>query len=138
MHAESVATPHPARPAAGRWRVGADGALRDTHATDAERVAAIAAHLWPLAIAFLGPLALLVPLAILVAAPRGRGFVADHAREAIQAQCTLAVLLLVPCAGWIALVPWTPVWLVAMVRASIAASAREHFRYPATLRPLRG
>jgi uncharacterized Tic20 family protein len=135
----------PATPAASaprsipsRWRLASDGTLRDAAATDAERIAAATAHLWPLAIAILGPIALLLPVAILLAFPRGSGFVADHAREAVNAQCTLLVLLLVPCAGWIALLAWVPVALVASVQGAIAASTRTYHRYPALLRPLRG
>lgn len=122
----------------GRWRIAHDGTLRDAAATDAERIAAATAHLWPLAIAVLGPLAPVLPAAILLAFPRGSGFVADHAREALNAQCTLLVLLLVPCAGWVALVAWLPVALVASVRGAIAASTGTYHRYPALLRPLRG
>ncbi|MFM1822780.1 MAG: hypothetical protein RI967_1046 [Planctomycetota bacterium] len=130
-------TPAP-RAALGRWRIAPDGTLRDTAATDVERIAAATAHLWPLAIAVLGPFAPILPIAILLAFPRGSGFVADHAREAVNAQCTLLVLLLVPCVGWIALLAWLPVALVALVRGAIAASTHTYHRYPAILRPLRG
>lgn len=120
-----------------RWRMGPNRRVRDTTAGDVDRVVACAIHLWPLAIALLGPFAVILPLVLWLAFRGGSALVDDHGREAINAQCTLLALLLVPCVGWIALVPWTPVWLVCLVRAAVAAAGCELFRYPALLRVLR-
>jgi len=120
-----------------RWRRTPSGRVQDIRAGDAQRVVAAAMHLWPLAIVLLGPFALLLPL-VLWLAFRGFGpFVDDHGREVLNAQCTLLALVLIPCAGWLALVVWLPAWVVASVRGSVAAGGGELFRYPALLRPIR-
>jgi len=94
-------------------------------------------HLWPLAIAVAGPVAPLLPVVLWLGFRGARPFVDDHGREVLNSQCTMMVLVLVPCAGWAALLVWLPVWLVAIVRGAVAAGGGELFRYPALLRPFR-
>ena len=94
-------------------------------------------HLWPLATAVIGPFSALLPLVIWLAFRRASPFIDDHGREVLNAQLTLLMLVCVPCVGWVALIPWTLVWLVALVAGAVAAAGRELFRYPILLRALR-
>jgi len=68
---------------------------------------------------------------------RSSPLVDDHGREVLNAQITLLVLVCVPCMGWLALVPWAIVWLVALVAGAIAAAGGELYRYPMLLRAVR-
>ncbi|MFM7134460.1 MAG: DUF4870 domain-containing protein [Planctomycetota bacterium] len=120
-----------------RWRLAPNRRVRDAMAGDIDRVVACAIHLWPLWIAVIGPFAVLLPVVLWLAFRRASVFVDDHGREAMNAQLTMLALLLVPCLGWIALIPWTVAWLASMVRAAVAAAGSELFRYPALLRPIR-
>jgi len=120
-----------------RWRLLPNGRVRDVHARDAERVVASAMHLWPLAIAVLGPIAPFLPLVLWLGFRARSPFIDDHGREVINAQLTILILLLVICVGWIVLVPWMLVWLVSLVRGTVAAAGSEIFRYPLVLRVIR-
>ena len=120
-----------------RWQRTESGRVRDLRATELQRAVSTAMHLWPLAIALIGPFAPLLPF-VLWLCFRGTGpLVEDHGREVMNSQCTMIALVLVPCAGWLALFAWLPVWLVALVRGAVAAGGGELFRYPALLRPIR-
>lgn len=121
-------------PAADRWRLTPQGRVRDTQAGDAARVACCAMHLWPLAIPVLGPFAALVPLCLWIAFRRASPLADDHGREALNAQITLLALALIPCIGWLALVPWSLAWVISLARAAVAAASGEIFRYPALIR----
>jgi uncharacterized Tic20 family protein len=134
MDPSRTASPSVAPADTDRWRLAASGRVRDMAAGDAAKVACCAIHLWPLAIALVGPFAVLVPVVLWIAFRRRSPLVDDHGREAINAQITLVALLLVPCIGWIALVPWSLAWLVSLVRAAVAAALGEIFRYPALIR----
>jgi len=127
-----------AAPGAGdpRWRRTAAGRVQDLRAGDLERFVAAAMHLWPLAIALIGPFAPLLPLVLWLCFRRTGPLVDDHGREVMNSQCTMLVLVLVPCAGWLALVAWLPAWIVSIVRGAVAAGGSELFRYPALLRPI--
>ncbi len=120
-----------------RWRLTPNGRVRDAEATDGDRALAAAMHLWPLATAIVGPFSPLLPLVVWLAFRRSSPFVDDHGREVLNAQLTLLVLVCVPCIGWLALVPWAIVWLVALVAGAIAAAGSELYRYPMLLRALR-
>lgn len=124
-------------PESERYRLRASGRVADLEADDVDRVVASAMHLWPLAIAPLLPFALLVPFGLWLAFRGRSAFIDDHGREAMNAQLTLLLLVLVPCLGWLLLVPWILVWFVSLVRGAVAGAAGEFFRYPAVLRPIR-
>jgi len=116
------------------WR---HGRLVAPEADALERTVGVLMHLWWAAIPALGPFALAMPLALWAAFQSRSGFLDDHGREALNVQCTLLILCLVPVCGWIPLVPWLPVWLVASVPAAIAAGRGAFFRYPMAFRILR-
>ena len=120
-----------------RWRRAPNGRVRDGQASDGERVAGVAMHLWPLAVALIGPFAPFIPLVLWIAMRRSSAFVDDHGRECINTQIMILILLVVPCIGWIALIPWMLVWIVSLVRGAVAAAGCEIFRYPMVLRVLR-
>ncbi|MEY4117763.1 MAG: hypothetical protein RLZZ116_1091 [Planctomycetota bacterium] len=120
-----------------RWRLTPTGRVRDAEATDADRALAATMHLWPLATAVIGPFSPLLPLVVWLAFRRGSPFIDDHGREVLNAQLTLLMLACVPCIGWVALIPWMLVWLVALVAGAVAAAGSELFRYPILLRALR-
>lgn len=114
-----------------------NGRVRDAEARDADRALAATMHLWPLATAIVGPFSPLLPLVVWLAFRRSSPFVDDHGREVLNSQLTLLVLVCVPCLGWIALVPWSIIWLVSLVAGAIAAAGGELFRAPMVLRALR-
>ncbi len=117
-----------------RWRLTPSGCVVDTEAGDLDKVAAAAMHLWPLYTAVIGPASFVVPV-LLWLAFRGRSpLVRDHGLEVLSAQLTMIALLLFVCVGWVALIPWLPVWIVSLVRGAVAAGGGELFRYPAVLR----
>jgi len=120
-----------------RWRLTPNGRVRDAEATDGDRALAAAMHLWPLASAVIGPFSIVLPLVVWLAFRRSSPLVDDHGREVLNAQITLLVLVCVPCMGWLALVPWAIVWLVALVAGAIAAAGGELYRYPMLLRAVR-
>ena len=122
--------------AAERWRLTPTGRLRDTRATDSDRVVAASMHLWPLAIAVVGPFAPLVPLILWLGFRRKSPFIDDHGREVMNTQITMLLLVCVPCVGWVLLVPWCVMWVIAVVAGSVAAAGSELYRYPMLLRAI--
>lgn len=127
----------PSRAFIERWRLTPEGRVQDAESTDVERVVASALHVWPLLVPVLVPLAPLLPLVLWFALRRRSPIVDDHGREVLNALLTLILLLAVPCVGWVVLVAWVPVWLISIVRGSVAAGSGELFRYPVILRPIR-
>lgn len=129
----------PIRPTAPieRYRLLANGRVRDIRATDGERALAAAMHLWPLAIPLVLPVAPFIPLVLWLAFRSRSPFVDDHGREVLNAQITMLLLICVVCVGWVALVPWTVMWLIALVAGAVAAAGGEIFRYPMLLRAIR-
>jgi uncharacterized Tic20 family protein len=119
-----------------RWRLLPNGRVRDSLATDADRAVAAVMHLWPLSIPIIGPFAPILPLVLWLAFRRRSPLVDDHGREVMNAEITILFLLAVLCVGWIALVPWSFVWLVSLVRGSVSAASGELFRYPMLLRAI--
>lgn len=120
-----------------RWRLGPNGQVRDMRATDFDRAVACTMHLWILSAAVLGPFAVLLPLGLWITLRHRSPLIDDHGREVLNSQITMLVLVLVVCVGWVLLVPWTAVWLVSLVRGSVAGAGGEIFRYPLLLRVIR-
>lgn len=120
-----------------RWRRAPNGRVRDGQASGGERFAGVSMHLWPLAVPLIGPFAPFIPLVLWIAMRRSSALVDDHGRECINTQIMILILLVVPCIGWIALIPWMLVWIVSLVRGAVAAAGCEIFRYPMVLRVLR-
>jgi uncharacterized Tic20 family protein len=127
----------PSRASIERWRLTPEGRVQDSESSDVARVIAACMHLWPIYAAVLPPLAPLVPLCLWIAFRKRAPLVDDHGREVLNSILTLLLLVCVPCVGWLALVPWVPVWLVSLVRGAIAGGSGELFRYPAILRAIR-
>lgn len=132
--ASAEAEASPPRALLERWRLTPSGRVVDTEAGDLEKVAAAAMHLWPLYTALLAPLSIAVPVVLWLAFRRRSALVNDHGLEVLCAQATMLILIVVPCIGWVALIPWFPVWIVSLVRGAVAAGGGELFRYPAILR----
>ncbi len=106
---------------------------------DQERTWAVVAHLLPLAVSFLGPLAVWLVC-------RGRGpFVEHHALESLNFQLTVlgatmtSVVLAVVTVGLLAPLPFgvLVVGLVLHVLGAVAASRGEWYRYPVSVRLVR-
>lgn len=140
--ADAVAAPAAARGAESpralieRWRLTPEGRVRDSEASEVDRIIAASMHLWPILTAVLGPFSPLVPL-LLWLSFRGRSpLVDDHGREVLNSILTLLLLICVPCLGWLLLVAWIPLFLVSLVRGSVAGGSGELFRYPMTLRAI--
>jgi uncharacterized Tic20 family protein len=117
-----------------RWRLGPNGQVRDMLAHDSDRAVACIMHLWILSGAILGPLAVLVPFGLWIALRHRSPLIDDHGREVMNAQLTMLILVAVVCIGWVLLVPWLLIWLVALVRGSVAGAGGEIFRYPVLIR----
>ncbi len=130
-YADPYAAPMAATP---YWR---GDRLVDPRVQDLDRFLAASTHLWWVAFFVgLGPFSLLIPVIIWAVRQSISGFTDDHGREAINAQLTLALLAIVPI-FWLVLPVWGVIYAISGVRGAIAASRREHFRYPMILRPLR-
>jgi len=119
-----------------RWRLTPEGRVRDAEAGEVDRVIAASMHLWPILTAVLGPFAPLVPLLLWIAFRSRSPLVDDHGREVLNAIITILLLVCVPCLGWLLLVAWIPLFLVSLVRGSVAGGSGELFRYPMTLRAI--
>ena len=132
--ASSGAEASPPRALLERWRLTPSGRVVDTEAGDIEKVVAAAMHLWPLYTALIAPFSIAVPVILWLAFRRRSALVEDHGLEVLCAQATMLILIVVPCIGWVALIPWFPVWIVSLVRGAVAAGGGELFRYPAILR----
>jgi len=124
----------PPRALLERWRLTPSGRVVDTESSDLDKVAAAALHLWPLYTAVIGPLSIGVPIVLWLAFRSRSPLVRDHGIEVLFAQATMLILIVVPCIGWVALIPWLPVWIVSLVRGAVAAGGGELFRYPAIIR----
>jgi uncharacterized protein len=107
-----------------------------------ERTWAIFAHIGPLILMALsiGTLGFLAPLVIWLVLRDRSAFVADQAKEALNFQITLLIVVVI---GWvltIVLVGWlvlAAAWIAGLVLAIIAAitvNRYELYRYPLTLR----
>ncbi len=110
---------------------------------------AVGAHLSALVASFFG-LAVLGPLVVYLIKKDEDAFIAEHARESLNFQLTwlvggfvagvlaLIITLVTVGFGLIVFIPaaigFAIAWLVFMIRASMAASRGEYYRYPLTVR----
>lgn len=126
------AAPHGHQPSAPQpyWR---GDRLVDPRVTDGDRTLTILMHLWWIALPVFG-LVLIFPLVAWIVRQSSSGYVDDHGREILNLQLTGLIFLIPPL--WPFGVVWALFQMVASIRAAIAASRREHFRYPMTFRPL--
>lgn len=110
--------------------------LVDPRVSDADRLIAVAMHLWWLGF-FIGgfPFVCFLPVLLWAVRQSSSGFVDDHGREVINVQLT-GLLLILSIFG----APFMPFWgifcAVNSIRGAIAASQREHFRYGMIFRPI--
>jgi uncharacterized Tic20 family protein len=134
----SIAMPHVA-PQAGPDDPNRADRLRQDGLPSFDRNYALWTHLSPmLAFLVVGPLAIIAPLILWIARRDISAFIDDHGREAMNMSITgliaSFVLVWIPVLGWLALLVWYVVIAIAIIRASIAASNGEFFRYPMTIR----
>ena len=101
----------------------------------AEKVLAVVTQLVPIVFEFFGPL-----IAYLVL--KGRGpFITHHVRESLNFGITMVlvyVILTVSIIGWLFF--WVPpiYWTIVRIWAAVKTSEGDFFRYPLTLRLLKG
>jgi uncharacterized Tic20 family protein len=88
-----LSDPSPMRTMVARWRSTVEGRVRDTMATDVDRVVCVLMHLWPILFPALGPFCLLVPLVLWFPFRSRSPLIDDHGREALNAILTLALFL---------------------------------------------
>lgn len=111
---------------------------------------AVGAHLSALVASFVAGLAVLGPLVVYLIKKDEDRFIAEHAREALNFQLTwliggfvatiIAVIVTVLTVGF-GLIVFAPAalgfmiaWFVFTIRAAMAASRGEYYRYPLTVR----
>ena len=116
-----------------------NGRLRCNGVGQDDRNMAVAAHLSLLSGLVLGPFVFLVPLALWFSNRDRSPYRADHCAEALNVGIT-ATLAFVALMFWWLIIPlivagaWFLVAFIAMIRAAVAGSHGEYFRYPMTIR----
>lgn len=120
--------------------------IQDPNVTDDDRTYALLMHLSVIAHLFLTGFAILIPILMWRLRSDRSPFVDDHGREAVNFQITLILytIIAIPIAiitcgvgGVIALIPY-PLGIIGVILASMAANRGEYFRYPMTIRFLKG
>ncbi|MHC5002080.1 MAG: DUF4870 domain-containing protein [Planctomycetota bacterium] len=116
------------------------GRVRDGSVSSSDRTYVLWMHLSTLlGFMVLGPLAFLIPLLMWQSRQSTGSFVDDHGREIMNLWITgsgLFVVGMITGIGMLAWVAWSIVTLINIVRACIAASESEYFRYPMLVRIL--
>jgi uncharacterized protein len=100
-----------------------------------EKLLAVAAHLLAIPFEFFAPV-----IGYFVFKDKGP-FISHHVRESLNFSITmliLVVVLAISIIGWVLL--WVPplIWLVLRIIAAIKAAQGDFFRYPLTLRLIKG
>jgi uncharacterized Tic20 family protein len=111
------------------------GRLRHESLPDTERNYAIAIHLSPfIGFVGMGPFALMIPLVLWLIRRDRSAFVDDHGREMLNA--IISYFLYSLLLFWTVVVPTVlaVIAIINMIRGAVAASNREYFRYPLTIR----
>jgi uncharacterized protein len=116
------------------------GRAFDAEIDSVDRHFAVAMHLVPLA-NFIGffPFALLVPLILWIIRKDQSPFADDHGREICNFTISFFILHLVLAITVIGVLLIPVLWIVAfvsLIRAAVAGSRGEYFRYPVTFRLL--
>lgn len=113
--------------------------------SDQERTWAILSHALALAGGFLGGIPAFVgPLVIYLVYRDRSAYITHHAREALNFQLSILLyavisgILIIVLVGFILLILVALMWLVFTIMATIAASRNEWYRYPMTIRFIRG
>lgn len=143
-------TPPPASPPPATPPTPAPQQWPSQQQSDADRRNwAVGAHLSALVASFFG-LAVLGPLVVYLIKKDEDQFIGEHAREALNFQLTwlvggfaagVAAIIITLVTVGIGLIVFIPAaigfaiaWLVFMIKASMAASRGEYYRYPLTVR----
>ncbi len=117
------------------------GRLRQPGLSDADRNFAVAIHLSPLATAVF-PLFIATPLVLWLIRKNESAFDDDHGREVLNllVSCVIVIPTLMAMSFFtaglavVALVIWSIVIFIGMIRGAVAASNGEYFRYPMIFR----
>ena len=140
----SPASPPPSTPPPAAWP------QQQAQADSDRRNWAVGAHLSALVASVFTGLAVLGPLVVYLIKKDHDRFIAEHAREALNFQltwlvggfaATVAAIIITVVTVGLGLIVFVPAaiafaiaWLVFMVKASMAASRGEYYRYPLTVR----
>lgn len=120
-----------------REEVTPNGRLRLAGLSDTDRNLAVATHLSPYGVFIVGPLALLAPLVLWLVRKDRSAFNDDHGREIINFMISMVAWVPI-CVCTLIGIPFLLVVLViafiSPIRAAVAASRGEYFRYPMTFR----
>ena len=134
----TIATPvNATMPREARYAWTSEGRLRDDATTEHERNLGLLMHLSPLGTFVLTPAVFLIAPIVWLVKRDDSPYLDDHGREFINYWLSFLVfhLLLGVTVVFAFLIP--VLWIVAivsMIRASIATSRNEIFRYPMTIR----
>lgn len=115
-----------------------DGRLRRRVVSDREKWISIGIHLWW--VLLVTPISLLaagLPIGLWLWQKNQNDFLDDQGREAINfgiSVLIISALLTVSIIGVVLLIPYWVIALISAVRAAIASTKGEYFRYPLTFR----
>lgn len=135
-HSMSIASPAADHPAGQATIMPQNRRLRQDDASDGDRNYSLAIHLSPLA-GFAFPPLILLPLVLWLIRKNESIYVDDHGRESVNfclSFLLLHVVLAITVVGLLLIPVLWVVGIVNLIRAAIAASNREYFRYPMTVR----
>jgi len=113
------------------------GPLRDAGLSDAERQFSMWIHLsMPIGMLLAQSFAwLIAPLVIWLIRKDSSAFNDDHGRQALNFMLSFFILHILLAITIVGVLLWPVLWIVALIsviRAAIAASRGEYFRYPMT------
>lgn len=113
------------------------GRLRCDNATDIDRNMVVAMHLSPIVAFILSPLVLVVPFIVWAMRKDQSPLADDHGHELMNFAISFTLLHVI-CAitliGFLAMPVLWVVGVIALIRATIAGSRGEFFRFPMTFR----
>jgi uncharacterized Tic20 family protein len=115
-----------------------DGHVRHDSLSDGDKTYAVITHLSPMvAWIVLGPLTFFAPLVMWLVRRNSSAFVDDHGREATNFCVSFLLYHIILGITVIGLIAFPILWIIMLVnqiRAAVAASSGEYFRYPMTIR----